>query len=281
MINGMKIGLSTASDIEFLKPEVLASVKEAGIEVIEMSYNPVEKMTNIGIVNFAKIVKEAGLELWSVHIPFTRIDLASPIEEERKRDVEIVKGFIDDIAEAGVGRAVIHPGFEVKYDSPREVRIDACRRSFYEVTEYGLRKGVTVCIEDLPRDCIGNTISEMKEIVSCHPDLKIVFDTNHLLQDDPIEFIKVFGDRIVTLHVSDYEFTDERHWMPGEGKNDWNGIINALREAGYKGPWLYELGRVPQRGIIRERDLTFRDFYENAEALLNGRAPKVLGRYNG
>ena len=277
----MKIGLSTASDIEFLKPEVLASVKEAGIEVIEMSYNPVEKMTNIGIVNFAKIVKEAGLELWSVHIPFTRIDLASPIEEERKRDVEIVKGFIDDIAEAGVGRAVIHPGFEVKYDSPREVRIDACRRSFYEVTEYGLRKGVTVCIEDLPRDCIGNTIAEMKEIVSCHPDLKIVFDTNHLLQDDPIEFIKVFGDRIVTLHVSDYEFTDERHWMPGEGKNDWNGIINVLREAGYKGPWLYELGRVAQRGIIRERDLTFRDFYENAEALLNGRAPKVLGRYNG
>lgn len=47
-------------------------------------------------------------------------------------------------------------------------------------------------------------------------------DTNHLLKDLTEEFIKNLGLKVVTLHVSDYDRIDERHWIPGKGVNDWN-----------------------------------------------------------
>jgi sugar phosphate isomerase/epimerase len=80
----------------------------------------------------------------------------------------------------------------------------------------------------------------------------VAYDTNHLLIQDNVEFIEAVGGRIITLHVSDYDFIDERHAMPLEGKNDWKAIISALEEAGYNGPWLYEIS---SKGKYEPRDL--------------------------
>jgi sugar phosphate isomerase/epimerase len=74
------------------------------------------------------------------------------------------------------------------------------------------------------------------------PDLRVCFDTNHCLIEDNCDYIRAVGPKIVTLHVSDYDFTDEKHWIPGEGKNDWEGIIRTLEEADYSGRFLYETG---------------------------------------
>ena len=49
------------------------------------------------------------------------------------------------------------------------------------------------------------------------------------------------GGRIITLHVSDYDFVDERHLLPGEGKNPWGEILRALEEVGYDGRFTYEV----------------------------------------
>lgn len=36
--------------------------------------------------------------------------------------------------------------------------------------------------------------------------------------------------------------------MPGEGINDWNKIIDALAQHGYKGPFMYEVNNpVPEK----------------------------------
>ena len=61
------------------------------------------------------------------------------------------------------------------------------------------------------------------------------------LKDDNVEFVRALGSRIIALHVSDYDFINERHRMPYDGKNDWKGIMNTLKEAGYSGTWNYEV----------------------------------------
>jgi sugar phosphate isomerase/epimerase len=43
------------------------------------------------------------------------------------------------------------------------------------------------------------------------------------------------------VHMSDYDFVDEKHWLPGWGDNNWNNIILSLIEAGYDGPFMYEV----------------------------------------
>jgi len=104
----------------------------------------------------------------------------------------------------------------------------------------------------------------------------VCFDTNHLLSQPIKEFIEDIGDKIITTHVSDYDFKNERHWLPGEGKTNWIELIETLEKVGYNGPILYELGLTPPNSLER-RLLTFEDFKENYHCLINKLPLKAIG----
>ena len=70
----------------------------------------------------------------------------------------------------------------------------------------------------------------------------INFDVNHLLWESHADFIANAGSRIITTHISDYDFVDERHFVPGDGKIDWKDFYARMEAAGYQGPYLFELG---------------------------------------
>jgi sugar phosphate isomerase/epimerase len=142
--------------------------------------------------------------------------------------------------------------------------------------EIARRYGAVIAVEDLPRTCLGNTAAEIAELISVHPDLRVCFDTNHLLTEDAADFVRALGDKIITTHVSDYDFLNERHWLPGEGKLDWQSIVNALREVNYSGTWLYELGFDCPKTLIRERELTCEDFSRNAAEIFENRPLTVI-----
>jgi len=44
--------------------------------------------------------------------------------------------------------------------------------------------------------------------------------------------------------------------LPEEGTTDWQALLGALRDVGYSGPWLYEIGLRPTKTMPRERALT-------------------------
>ncbi len=84
-------------------------------------------------------------------------------------------------------------------------------------------------------------------------------------------------DKIITTHISDYDFIDEKHWLPGEGKVDWEAMISKFEEIGYKGVWMYEVGLKCPRTLERERELTFDDFYRNVNEIFSRKPITVLG----
>jgi len=127
---------------------------------------------------------------------------------------------------------------------------------------------------------VGKNSAEINELISLNDDLRVCFDTNHLLSENICDFIYAVGDKIVTTHISDYDFVDEKHWICGEGKIDWQAIYKALVDIGYKGPWLYELGFKAPRHITRERDLTCEDFYKNSKEVFEGKPLTVIGKPN-
>lgn len=71
----------------------------------------------------------------------------------------------------------------------------------------------------------------------------------------------------MTVHISDYDYVDERHWLPGEGKINWSDMMDALDDVGYTGTFLYELSFGSTRTISRPRDLVPNDFVQNAREL--------------
>ena len=52
--------------------------------------------------------------------------------------------------------------------------------------------------------------------------------------------VRTLGGRLTTLHLSDYDGVDEKHWLPGRGVIGWPSFIAALRDIGYTGPFNYE-----------------------------------------
>ena len=63
--------------------------------------------------------------------------------------------------------------------------------------------------------------------------------------------ISGLGERSITLHISDYDGTDEKHWMPFLGVVDWGSFANALREIGYTGAFVYET--MPEGDTVAEK----------------------------
>ncbi len=66
------------------------------------------------------------------------------------------------------------------------------------------------------------------------------------------DVVRDLGDRIFTLHLSDYDGVDEKHWVPGEGVIDWTAFMRALHEIGYTGPFNFECnlpGETPARRL--------------------------------
>ncbi len=52
-----------------------------------------------------------------------------------------------------------------------------------------------------------------------------------------IDTVKNLGDRLYTLHISDYDGIIERHQMPFDGIIDWSGFCSALEFVDYDGPF--------------------------------------------
>ena len=90
----------------------------------------------------------------------------------------------------------------------------------------------------------GHTVGMLEQ----NPDLRVCFDTNHLLKEANADFVRAVGNKIITLHVSDYDFIDEKHVFPGDGLIDWKALQGELEKVDYNGPFMYELNAKDRDG---------------------------------
>ena len=271
---GLSLGVLSQNE------EVFRQCKAAGITQAEISVGRLTGLTTLDFAAMRRLADRYGVELWSFHLPFSpfeTLDISSPHEGKRSSTVAIFSYLIRQAGAAGIKRFVIHPSGEPIKEEERPLYMAAAKKSLAELAPYAEAAGGVIAVENLPRTCLGRDSADILELLSADARLRVCFDTNHLLSEDPVEFIRKVGSKIVTLHVSDYDLLDERHWLPGEGKTDWPALIQALREVGYRGAWLYELGFTPPASIHRDRNLTPDDFVRNAVELMDGRPLTVLG----
>lgn len=222
-----------------------------------------------------------GVRLWSFHLPFAdpeNLDISSRNEEIRKRTVEWWCENIKKAAEIGIKIFVAHPSSEPLSEKPeiRKENIEAAKKSLKELAEFASKYDAIIAVEDLPRTCLGRSADELCELINADDRLRVCLDTNHMLIDNNLNLIEKLGDKIVTLHVSDYDFIDERHWLPGKGKIEWQEVYTAILNKGYKGPWLYEILLETPDAIQRSRNLEFHDFYDNAMQIFKDEKLKFL-----
>ncbi len=273
-----RVGVSTAGVLP--TEATFVALRAAGIDATEISvtWNLYEELNYRDIKRFSQ---EYGVQLWSYHLPFCPfevVDVCALDKAVREGTVRYFTELIGKASDIGIDKFVVHPSSEPLEAAKREEHLRAAEESLDRLAEIAYRNGAVMVVEDLPRTCLGNTSSEISRLIAVNDKLRVCFDTNHLLTEDSADFVRAVGDKIVTLHMSDYDGRNERHWMPGEGCVDWPRLVEALESVGYDGVWMYELPLAANPTIDRPRDLTFEDFKENIGYLWNKKQPPAIGR---
>lgn len=268
-----KTAVSTsATDLETLR-----RLKACEISAIELSVAYTDCL-NIDWAGLRAHADETGIELWSYHLPFAGfINIAAPEEMFRRSAVAFQCGMIDRALAIGISRFIIHPSAEPIPNEERAAWMASAKKSLAELAQYAGERGAVICVEDLPRSCLAHTSEELLELTAVDPRLRVCFDVNHLCQEfgeTHREFIEKLGSLIVTTHMSDYDFVDEKHFFAGNGMIDWKSLVEDLEAAGYSGPFLYEGGfepspRAPEVPFgrfedARERHLHIKEFRGSA-----------------
>ncbi|MBR6290568.1 MAG: sugar phosphate isomerase/epimerase [Clostridia bacterium] len=268
------LGLSVSGT--YLTNEGCAALRAGGVDSVEISDRPQTYPT----LDWAAIKAAAdanGIRLNSVHLPFSNRENISHLDAAtRAQTIATHTAIMKNAAAIGIGIAVLHPSAEPIADADRAQFMANSKHSLAIMADYAAAYGMTVAVEDLPRTCLGRNSAEMAELLTADARLRVCFDTNHLLGEPIRDFVRALGDKFITLHVSDYDFIDERHVYPGEGKIDWIEFMDLLDEVGYKGIFTYETGMAQEtKSIRRVRAVTPADVRANYESLV-ARAPKPV-----
>ena len=251
--------------------KAIAEFKENGFNSIELSpmagWNFEEEQKYLPLASdFLKVVKQSGIKLNSIHLPFALPfwDFSALEEEKRKFSVEHAKWAIDTFEKETPKYFVIHHGLRPKTDEDRKPMLEQLVKSLNELCEY---TNATICIENMTGTGLLNQTSEALWLIERVPKLMMVIDTNHMFIEKPEEYIEKIGSRIKCLHISDRDEERERHWLPNEGVLNWKNIIEALEKVGYSGEFTYEIGIPKSKYTAQQIKENYEKLFEDYNAL--------------
>jgi len=238
---GKSIGRWTGFSLESMKEN-----KAGGLDYIEVTMNNVIGKDTAGVRDRAAALKAdidaSGLKVWSVHMPYSRkLDISVLDDSKRAENVQYMK---DMMRVAGVFQPqylVLHPSSEPITPVEREQRLANSHASIGELAPVAKEIGAVLCVENLPRTCLGQNGEEMMKLIEGYDEVGLCFDTNHLLYQSHEDYLKaVAKGKIRTVHLSDYDFADERHLIPGKGLIDNKALWAGIKENGYDGIMMFE-----------------------------------------
>lgn len=253
----------SANDDVFMNmtQEDMNALLENKLSYLEIDWLDTEVKTSEEITNWAIGIKEradkAGVTIWSVHLPFGGpYDISQVNDSLRQIAVELnLKDMEQSARTVAPQKFIIHPSAEPISDEERALRIESSKKSLQQLAQKANELNVTLLVENLPRTCLGNTSTELLDIIGGIDNTAICFDVNHLLIETQSAFVQNTKGKIQSTHMSDYDRKDERHWLPGEGVIDWKELLSELVKSGYAGPFMYEASKGKEPNIVTVKTL--------------------------
>ena len=223
-------------------------LQEVGFKAVDFSLDMAEYRTANYDKNFylnvKKYANDRGIVVGQAHAPFPS---AYPDETKTKeRFNEIVKA-IENASYLGAPMIVVHPCFHLE---DKEELYKYNLEFYKKLIPYAEKFGVKIAIENIVNaiditatpEALNKLYNELN-----NPVFTICFDVGHsvLFKVDPAEAIKKIGHRLVNgcTHIHDNNGVEDSHTLPYYGITEWDSVMKALAEIGYKGNCSYEASR--------------------------------------
>ena len=216
----------------------------SSVKTIEL-WEPTFEKSDCHVQEARRALATAGVEPRSVHANFgSSMDLSSTDSTIRSAGVQAAGVAIDLAVRIGASMVIIHSSSELVDNDVREVRMKQAKRSIETIADMARQNGCRVAVELLPRTCLGRSVEELFALLEGlgTETVGVCMDTNHLMGNFAAlpDVVRRLGPRLFTLHCSDYDGIDERHWSPLRGVIDWAAFISALSAIGFSGSINYE-----------------------------------------
>ena len=239
--------------------ELYRALAQEDIHHVELSGGNIRFWEELDFPNTAAQViaemREYDVEASSIHLPFSPFERMDPTAADasvRDKIVAFQGELLRAAGSVGIPIAVIHPSGEPYGAFERGERMRRCVDTLSRIARIAEECGVRLAAENLPRTCLGNIHQEITLLTREIPSLCVCFDTNHSLRQSNEECIRALGNKIITIHASDYDMIDERHLLPFLGRNNWSAILRAMEETDYEGYFTFE---VSSKGVLTARNL--------------------------
>ena len=215
----------------------------ATIEVMARLFDDAARKDRIRLLK--KMLDQSHIRPMTVHALFgSAYDISVRDERSRRQALAAMDTSIDLAIQLDAPIVVVHASAEPIAPDERQQRLEGAQAALAEIGQRCRELGKRIAVELLPRTCLGNTVEELFELLDPLDSgtFGVCLDTNHLMDRyrDLAHTVRQLGDRLFTLHLSDYDGIDEKHELPGKGVLDWKSFMQALRDIDYSGPFNYE-----------------------------------------
>ena len=218
----------------------------------------------------AETAAKLGLQYETLHAPFGHINDLWRAGEDGERMLRELTDCADICAQCGVPVMVVH----ISSGNNAPAINDLGHARFDRLVEHAARVGTKIAFENQRK--LAN-IAFLFELYADQPHIGFCWDNGHeKCFAHGREYMPLFGDRVIALHVHDNDCHDEEddHFLPFDGAIDYSRFAEHIRRSGYTGTLMLET--LPQHNH-RYDDLSPEAFF----ALAFERAAKLRALVDG
>lgn len=223
-----KLGFSLQKQYDRPTEDIIALLKEAGFSAVSPIYAHKAELPRI-----AACVRNFGMGIQSLHAP----NHVAPLWEEGHAPVfDEVKECIELCQEYGIPTVIVHSWQGLEYTFPGEPLYYG---NFDHLITYAQEKGVSIAFENLEGE------EYLDALMARYQDCSHVgfcWDSGHEhCYPHKLDFLQKFGDRLIMTHLNDNlglrdpsgvpSGVDDLHYLPWDGKIDWNRNLERLKYA--------------------------------------------------
>jgi sugar phosphate isomerase/epimerase len=151
----------------------------------------------------------------------------------------------------GIKWLVIHAATDFGSPTPVKSSFEKGVEYFKPLLEFAGRHGVGIALENLwelniaPLRRYTTTAEELCALVDALPfdNVGICWDVEHadIMKQDQDSALRLVGNRLKAIHVSDNRGAAADHILPFSGDTDWPLVMKAIRASGFDGDLTYEV----------------------------------------
>ena len=222
-----------------------------GTKYIEILDDGTHELDKNRIATLKEAGKSYGLE-YSLHAPFADVNIASPIKPLLTASMKRLRQSLANANALDARLWVFHPGQRTGISQfyPGADFKQMCQ-SIQQLYKTAEEYGINIAVENLPAKYwfLMNTPEEfMKMYRETKLQVGIVLDLGHANLEGQIQpFFNLLADKIIHIHASDNDGTEDQHNGVGGGNIDWNWFGQTLKKNGFdKNVIIESMNNVPE-----------------------------------